>query len=157
MNPAKNSTYSEATMQPKARTTPAAIRNPRPSRGEKQQRCFTCEAYTECLDRACGFDQARKHWLRGFDCARCPSAAHLTEIDTADRRYSGVTMMEFATVIRDATIDEPMTATEIDGLLGNTSRGARKHLAALERLGMMSYRVDKETGAYLWTHVDNLC
>lgn len=65
--------------------------------------------------------------------------------------------MEFATVIRDATIDEPMTATEIDGLLGNTSRGARKHLAALEKIGMMSYRVDEETGAYLWTHVDNLC
>lgn len=160
MNPTKNSTYSQSSERIPPKTTKATIRHPIPSTGEVQSRCFSCEAYDECLELACGFDRGMRHWLRGFDCSRCPSAATLEDVDTSLQRTGGrdpISAAVFIEIVKVATRTDAKSATEIAKITGQSHTNTIQRLRGLEISGMV---VREERflagGGSVWTHHANV-
>ena len=132
----RQATYGSEQVMERPPTHQAITRAPRPSRGDTQHRDFACCAYAECLNIACGFDSGA-HWLRGFDCRRCPSAEILEEIPTGTDKAGHVSMLTFSEIVRAATRDGPLSATEIASYTNGHANHVREKLRGLALVGLV--------------------
>jgi len=161
MNPGRNNTHGSGDSPEPFPTHPATIRAPRPSKGQQQQRDIHCAAYEQCLGHACGHETGI-HWLRGFDCGRCPSAVRLETMDTTAKQHGSLNLTAFSLIVRDVTSDGPMAVSDISSVIGITSNHTRDKLQALEKIGLAKRagRVPNKNGRgrrTLWTSTMGPC